>query len=423
MSNSLRDRLLEQMKAIRTVDCHSHTALRRDYYKIRQRSLFTMMAYFEREIQNATGKSSSKLYEGAKSDDERWERLKPVLDRCRNTSYWRHNIVTYRELFDFEDNELTDDNWRALNERIVERTADTKWYEHVTNDVCNLETQVRNVPWFEDWEPEYFTCTLRMESALMLYNADTREGLEKHMERSLTDLSRVKAGLIELIERYQQRGSVGIKLAHAYRRTLHSEDVPESVAARVFERALAGESLSWPERKQLEDHIIFFLAKVASELDLVFQIHTGVQGNWGNVPESNPLHLIPLIHANRSTRFDLFHAGYPFSRHIGMLAKHSANVWLNMAWMYVITMEGSRQSLSEWIDLVPGDRLLGFGSDVRWPEMIYGHLVMARSCIADVLAQKVERDFLSEEAAVSLLHMMLRENAAALYRLPASPTA
>ncbi|MGD8239405.1 MAG: amidohydrolase family protein [Armatimonadota bacterium] len=262
-----------------------------------------------------------------------------------------------------------------------------------------------------------------MERALEMHDAEARESLEKHLDCSITSLYQLKAALLALIEQYRERGSVGIKLAHAYRRTLHSEDVPESVAARVFEKTLAGEELAWAERKQLEDHVIFFLARVAGELGQMFQIHTGVQGNWGNVPESNPLHLVPLIHANRSTQFDLFHAGYPYSRHIGMLAKHSANVWLNMAWMYVITMEGSRQSLSEWIDLVPGDRILGFGSDVRWPEMIHGHLVMARSCIADVLAQKVERDFLSEEAAVSLIRQMLRENAVGLYGLPAGSTA
>lgn len=415
----LRERLSQEMESIRTVDCHSHTALKREYYEFPERSLFTMMAYYEREIQNATGKSSAQLYEGAQSDGERWERLKPVLARTRNESYWRHNIVTYRALFDLEEDELTDGNWEALNRRIIERTADPDWYGHVTVERCHLETQVKNIPWFQDWEPEYFTCVLRMEQALELYRPANREQLEKHLDRSLADLAEVKSALVELVEQYKQRGSAGIKLAHAYRRTLHSEPVPEPTAAKVYERALAGEELSWPELKQLEDHIIFFLAQIAAELDQVFQIHTGVQGNWGHVPDSSPLHLLPLIHANRSTRFDLFHAGYPFSREIGMLGKHCANVWLNMAWMYVITMEGSRQSLSEWIDLVPGDRLLGFGSDVHWPEMVYGHLIMARSCIADVLAAKVERDFLSEEAAVSLIHQMLRDNAIGLYGLSA----
>jgi len=414
---ALRERLLQEMQALRTVDCHSHTMLRRDYEALTDRSFFSMMTYFEREIAGATGMGSAQLYEGCTTDAERWERLKPVLLRTRNESYWRHNIVVYQQLFGLEDGELSDGNWAVVNDCIRERTAQPGWYEHVTNEVCGLQTQIRNVPWFEDWEPEYFTCVLRMEEALEQTNRANRERLEQHMDVSIGDLASLKATLVALIEEYQTMGSVGIKLAHAYRRTLSSDPVPEADAAGLFAQAVAGESLTWPERKAVEDHIIFFLAECCVEMGQVFQIHTGVQGNWGHVPDSDPLLLLPLVHAFRQVKFDLFHAGYPYSRELGMMAKHSPNVWLNMAWMYVITMEGSRQTLNEWIDLVPGDRLLGFGSDVGWPEFIYGHLVMARSCIADVLVTKVERDFLSEEAALSLVHQMLTDNAVALYGL------
>ncbi len=161
--------------------------------------------------------------------------------------------------------------------------------------------------------------------------------------------------------------------------------------------------------------MIYYLAQLARDMGLVFQIHTGTQTNWRNIPDSNPLHLIPLLASFPTGRFDLFHAGYPWSREIGMLAKHYPNVWLNMAWMYLISTAASRAMLAEWIDLVPGYRLLGFGSDVKSPEMIYGHLVMARACVADVLAEKVERDFLSEEEAVSLAGRMFRDNALDLY--------
>jgi len=326
-------------------------------------------------------------------------------------------MVVYQELFGLEDDELHDGNWKGLHENIKAASVAPNWYEHVTNDVCNLKTQVLNIPWFQDWEPEYFTAVLRMESALELHGKGARESLEKHLNRSFSDIKSLKQGLADLVEEYRQRGSVGIKLAHAYRRTLASENVPEETASKIFERALAGEKLSSAEIKQFEDHIIFFLAKLAGELNQVFQIHTGVQGNWGDIPNSDPLLLLPLLHANRSTKFDLFHAGYPYSRDIGMLGKHTPNVWLNMCWMYVITMEGSRQSLSEWIDLVPAYRLLGFGSDVGWPEMIYGHLVMARSCIADVLSEKVQRDFLSKTAALDLVRKMLHDNPVELYGL------
>lgn len=417
MDESFRRELLDEMQAIKTVDCHSHTCLRRVYYESGEKNLFNLMSYFEREIYSVAGKGSAQLYEGAASDEERWQRLKPVLDRARNTSYWRHNWVMYRELFGLEGEELDDGNWSAVNEQIKQKTSDPNWYHHVTAELCNLETQVRNVPWFENWEPEYFTCILRMESALNLHQKETRESLEQRLNRSFTGLKSLKQGLADLIEDYRSRGSRGIKLAHAYSRTLHSEPVSKKRAAKIFDKALANKELTPEEIKQLQDHIIFFLAGLAGELDQVFQIHTGVQGNWGNVPDSDPLLLLSLLQANRNTRFDLFHAGYPYSREIGILGKHWSNVWLNMCWMYVITMAGSRQTLSEWIDCVPAERILGFGSDVGHPEFIYAHLVMARSCIADVLATKVERDFLSRKAAQHLVKLMLRENGMELFGL------
>jgi len=416
-NDELRELLLEEMKAMRTVDCHSHTDGSKAYYENGPYDLFSLMAYFNREIEALTGKAPDKPFESAPSDVDRWKALKGVLDLARNVSYWRHNMVVYRNLFDFKDEELNDQNWQPLNELIKRRTADPGWYGHVTKEMCRLETQVKNIPWFEDWEPEYFTAILRMEPALDLCNPNTRKSLEDYLGEKLVDLGVLRDCLKELVEKYRTKGAVGIKLAHAYQRTLASENVPYEVASNTYTRALRGEKVTQEEVRAFQDHIIFYLADLAEELGLVFQIHTGVQSTWGNIPNSNPLLLIPLITSHRSARFDLFHAGYPYSREIGILGKHYPNVWLNMAWMYVITMEGSHQSLSEWLDLVPGGRILGFGSDVHFPEMIYGHLLMARSCIADVMVEKVKRDFLSKEAALDLTHKLLRENALELYSL------
>ena len=45
--STLRDRLLEEMRSLRTVDCHSHTNLRRDYCA-RKHNLFSLRSYFNR---------------------------------------------------------------------------------------------------------------------------------------------------------------------------------------------------------------------------------------------------------------------------------------------------------------------------------------------------------------------------------------
>ena len=412
-TSSLRDRLLADMRAVKTVDCHSHTMLRREYYDAGGFGLFSLTSYFERDIASTAG---GNLYQGAADDQERWQRLKGVLAKSRNVSYWRHNLTVYRELFGLNDSELNDSNWRAVHEAIHAKSTDPDWYDHVTREVCGLETQVRNIPWFEDWEPEYFTAILRMEPALTLHDPGTRTKLGEFTNVDVSSLATAKAALRELTRQVVARGAKGIKLAHAYTRSLHSEPVPERDAASIFELAWRG-GLTPEQVKRLQDHVVFFLAELCREMKLVFQVHTGVQGNWGNVPDSDPLLLIPLLKAFPDVRFDLFHAGYPYSRRLGMLGKHYPNVWLNMAWMYVISIAASRQLLSEWLDLVPGYRILAFGSDVRSPEMIYGHLVMARSCLADVLADKVKRDFLSEEEAASLVQRMFRDNAMELYGL------
>lgn len=419
-SNGFRQRLLSELEKIKTVDCHSHTRLRRIYYEAGGFDLFSLMSYFERDLASTAGIASGKgkiLFQGARTDEERWLRLKKVLGKSRNVSYWRHNLVVYQKLFGLKEAELSDENWRLVNESIRQESQDPSWYDHVTKDVCKLETQIRNIPWFEDWEEEYFTAVLRMENALMLHKAKTREKLERYLDVSIDSLKKAKDAIKDLVQRYLERGAVGIKLAHAYGRTLHSVPVDEESAARIFDRALQGDSLPAKEIKRLQDHLIFYLAELAQEMKLVFQIHTGVQTNWCNIPDSDPLLLIPLLKAFPKVRFDLFHAGYPYSRMLGMLGKHYPNVWLNMAWMYVISMAASRQILLEWLDLVPGYRILGFGSDVGFPEMIYGHLEMARSCVADVLARKVDGDFLSEEEALSLSRKMFRDNAMELYSL------
>ncbi|MBM3188296.1 MAG: hypothetical protein FJZ90_06180 [Chloroflexi bacterium] len=416
--STLRDRLMEEMRGLQTVDCHSHTALKSAYYAM-ERNLFSLRSYFNREIQaqlDLPGQEYEDIYAGL-DDDARWRLLRSVVARAGNTSYWRHNLVVYRRFFGLTDPELTDDNWRAVNEAIIAKTADPDWYRWVTEDVCGLRTQIRNVPWYEDWEPQFFTCTLRMESALELLNPDVRARFAAEAGHALDSLADLKAALVAYTERYNDRGNRGIKLAHAYTRTLASEEVSEREVEGIYERALRGEVLDSGEVKRFQDHIIFFLGEMATEMDIVFQIHTGVQGTWGWVPGSNPVHLLPLIHRYRGCRFDLFHMGFPYVRELGMMGKHCPNVYLNMAWAYIVSMEASRQGLSEWIDLVPGARLLGFGSDVRSPEMIYGHLEMARSCLADVLEAKVRRDYLGEQAAMELVHALLHDNPVELYAL------
>ncbi|MCL2539741.1 MAG: amidohydrolase family protein, partial [Oscillospiraceae bacterium] len=418
------------------VDAHSHTRTKKSYYENGPYDLFSLNSYFERDI---TGLVTGTPYAGCSSDEERWDELKGALDKGRNITYWRHNIATYQKLYGFSGEDLNDGNWRELNELIKSNSLDKDWYDRVTRKVCRIVTQVRNIPWFDEWltadliaasdadildaawftewEPEYFTGLLRMECALFLHRIPMVEKLSAFTGVAIDDLSSLEEALYKIIDIYAEKGVVGIKLAHAYFRTLESLPEERSDIERIFATALSGGGATKSRIKSLQDYIIFFLAGVCDERDLLFQIHTGIQHNWANIADANPLHLTPLLSAFPGVRFDLLHAGIPFIHESAVLGKLFHNTHMNMAWTYVISMAASRQALSECIDLVPGHRILAFGSDVKFPELICGHLEMAFSCVADVLANKVCDDFLSRGEALSLIDKMFVQNPTELYRL------
>ena len=446
---SLRNRLLAELKKTPVVDCHSHTQNPEDYTR-KDWGLFNLMSYLVRdltgvldspaaghpdtvrfrELTQVIGMPSTEAFDRQKTDAARWRLYRALLHNAGNTSYARHALVMYRELFGLRDPELNDRNWKTVHEAIRRKTKDPHWYAEVTKKRCQLVTAIRNVtPFDERWDPEYFTPVVRMESVLRL---DMREGpghvrrprrekpwgvrfIEQGTGVPISGVRTLKRAIARLLEDYRRQGAVGVKFGHAYWRTLHHDDVPDADANRVLAKLLKGRKLTPAQVKALQDWGFRQVVRTAGDMNMVVQIHTGVQTNWGHIPDSNPLHLLNVIRAHRNVRFDLFHAGSPYARELGMLGKHYPNVWLNMCWMYVITMAGSRQILKEWIDLVPGHRLLGFGSDVGTPEFIYAHLVMARACLADVLADKVENDFLSEEVAMRLIRQMMLDNPCQLY--------
>ena len=433
----LRREFLEAMRDIEVVDAHSHTRTPEQYYLRGPYNLFTLESYFERELH---GLVSGIPYAGCENDEQRWLQLKSALDKGRNVSFWRHNIVTYQKLYALNDDELDDNNWGALNEAIISKSQDRNWYDYVTRKVCGIKKQILNIPWFEYWfaadlikssgdadavsaakwqtddlDRTYFKGLLRMEYALFSHKRPIVEKLGAFTNVSIDNLSTLERAIQTLIRIYIKKGIIGIKLAHAYFRTLKSSPVKRADAERIFSIAMSGHNIDATQVKQLQDYLIYLLIEMCNEGDLLCQIHTGIQ--WADLSDSNPLHLMPLLEAFPNVRFDILHAGIPFIHESSVLGKLFPNVYMNMALTYVISMAMAKQTLSELIDLVPGNRILAFGSDVEFPEMICGHLEMAFSCVSEVLADKVCNDFLSKREAIALVKKIFCQNGTELYRI------
>lgn len=76
------------------------------------------------------------------------------------------------------------------------------------------------------------------------------------------------------------------------------------------------------------------------------------------------------------------------------------------------------RTLDEWLDMVPVNKIIGFGADYsRCVEKVYGHLVMCRENLARVLARRMKRGLIAFEEAEWLLKRFLVDNPAFVYRL------
>ena len=432
-----REDFIGRMRELTIVDCHSHTTTPQRYYAEGPYDLFSLTSYFDRDLAGLTDMAA---LAACKSDEEKWAMYKAALDKGRNVSFWRHNILTYQRYFGLQEDELTDDNWRAVNEAIRTKTADPDWYDYVSRRAVKVRTQIRNIPWFDDWairdlvtatdetirnakwvtewDSLYFTPTLRMEYALYLWRIPMVEQVSAFTQTPVSDLPSLKLALSRLVDKYVELGIIGLKSCHAYFRTLEFAPVDETAVNTIFLRALKGEVLTHGERRQFEDCMVKWMLDFCREKGLLFQIHTGIQHCFADVTHANPLHLIPLLQEYRDVPFDIFHAGMPYIHEFGILCKLFPNAYANFAWTYVISPAMARTALAECIDLVPGSRILAFGSDIKFPELIGSHLDMAFSCVADVLEQKVKHDFLSEREAAALVDKMFCDNGCQLYRLP-----
>lgn len=148
------------------------------------------------------------------------------------------------------------------------------------------------------------------------------------------------------------------------------------------------------------------------------QVHTGLQEGNGNIlANSNPLHLVNLFLEYPEQKFDLFHAGYPWQSEMATLGKNFANVFVDMCWLHVISPWVARQTLHEWIETVPSNKIFGFGGDYIFVEGAYAHAQMARADVAQVLTEKVETRYLTEDEAIGLARKILRENAKKFFGL------
>ncbi len=109
-------------------------------------------------------------------------------------------------------------------------------------------------------------------------------------------------------------------------------------------------------------------------------------------------------------KFDVFHGSYPYVRELAVLAKNFPNVYVDLCWLHAVSSSSAKSALEELLDMVPVNKIIGFGGDYKHVEGIYGHSKIARKNIFEVLQDKVDRGRFGFDEAKNIARMLLHDN-------------
>ena len=408
----------EAIDEIAVVSTHEHT-ITEEAYTARTIDLFTILEHYVPFDLVSSGMpitERDKLLNPAMTAPERWEFLKGPFEKIKNTSFYRHGLYGFRIMYGFEDEELTDENWKALSDKITAASKKKGAYRYYLKEMPKTERLILDGGRLES--NDVFAPVLRFDDLIAPGNfSANREEIEKDTNISITKLD----DCIKVLDLYFKRlidgGGVGVKSASAaasYK--INYDRVSKAEAMESFDFVLKRYKTHGFGERPYASYMMHAMVERAGAHGLPVQFHTGMQaGPHGRIENSNPIHLASLMIDHPKTKFDLFHAGFPYCNELVALGKQYPNVYPDLCWFMFISRSFSKEFLHKLVDTVPNNKILACGVDNAIPEGTCAGVFWTREIVAEVLAEKVESGYFGKKTALYIARRIMRENAKELF--------
>lgn len=228
------------------------------------------------------------------------------------------------------------------------------------------------------------------------------------------------------LERQRKAGCIAVKFEAAYLRKLDFDDPDEGAARKVYAKYVAAGEPAHAEYKTLEDFLFRYIAREAGRLGMAVHIHSleGAGGSY-KIAGSDPLLLEPAFNdpSLRGTNFVIVHGGGVFAAHTGALFA-KPNVYADFSvttQFYTAATVGG--ILRQWLTQYPEKVLYGTdafasGPDAGWELSAWLASTTGRQALAIALTAMIRDNEVTRPRAEEIATMVLRTNAARLYKLP-----
>lgn len=422
--NSAYIHIRKYVDNIKIVDTHEHQLTpgdSSDFY-------FFNTSYFSGDVHTAGAPSFDNPHHGKFNVDTLWERVGKYYNYTRATSYHEELINKLRILYGFNKPYLEKSDIQGLYNKIVATHYKDyqQWFDKVYHK-ANFDIMLQDQYWNRfntNIDTKYFRlvcniheCVSLVSEAAEFKKIVSNKNLLTFMQQdtiSIKNLDDYVTLIDTVLNRFKRNGAVCIKSTLAYYRTLEFEDVDYADAARIFDKTTA---LNDSEKKKLEDFIYHHIIQRSIDLDLPLQIHTGyLAGLRGKIDNGHPMKLINLFIKYPKAKFMLFHGGYPWTGDFVALGKQFPNVYLDLVWLPQLSKTAAIRTLHEMLDAVPYNKFL-WGGDVASIDDAVGSLELGKEVVATVLAERVEKGWMTEDLAFDIARSIFHDNAIELFHL------
>lgn len=277
----------------------------------------------------------------------------------------------------------------------------------------------------EHFDKSIFRGVLRFDQLLFIKNFKDLVEASQIMNYSIHDLNDYEIALRRYIRENMEKYVAAKILALVYEYDLKIDYSTKSEAEYAFKAIIEGDGIktssyyqpSYNEIRPFHNYMINVLLSELEKLNKPIQIHTGIQDDslsWppvGPLYNGNPVYLTNLFKEFPKVKFILFHAGYPYYHEVGVLGKQWPNVFLDLCTVHHINPESYKNILSEWLEMVPNNKIMGFGGDQFFVESSYGGSKIARFAINEVVQEKIEKGHWDKEDGEKVIRRVLWENA------------
>jgi predicted TIM-barrel fold metal-dependent hydrolase len=376
------------------------------------------------------------------------------LERVRYQSYFVWLQKSLQELYAFSE-PLSVTNWDRISAQIQQAHHEPGRQSSLLTGQCAYRKIVQDAYWdpgSDNGNPAIFTPSFRINAFHFGYapwttDQDGNSPYTLYPRPFITDLDEYLGWVRQKIIEKKSQGCVALKLPIAYDRGLDFAEIPYDLAQAAFGRLVAA-FLKVPMKPQLaqpldsassiisnaplqpplelppvpgvtqadikafQDFLFFQICRLAAELDLPVQVHTGM----GQGRRTNALWLQEVIQHNPHTRFVLLHGSYPWIEDIPALLRLYPNVFADLCWLPLGSTRAGKFLLHELIENANSNKVM-WGCDTWTAEESYGALLSLRFVLCSVLAEKVSEGYLTAQDANQIIDNILYRNAADFFRL------